>query len=259
LNDARDVLVAHRRLLKDKIVQGFLRFFPLGYINMDRLFSTIGLNGLYECLEVFGLSIFSEQGKALSHWLLNEIKSFSHQASQETGTPFNIEQVPAESLAIKLAAKDKELYGMEYEIYSNQFVPLWVDCDVVDRIKIDGELSKSLTGGGISHLNVGERLTSPDQMKSLINYAIRSGCEHFAVNYNFCRCVNGHITIAGILKKCPLCGDPVADYLTRIVGYMVPVSAWNKGRQIEHKSRIFKKNIQDVPAKTSETDIQGGA
>ena len=52
-----------------------------------------------------------------------------------------------------------------------------------ERIKLDGAFSKVLTGGGISHLNLGERLTHENQMKKLIEYAIKYGCEHFAINY----------------------------------------------------------------------------
>jgi hypothetical protein len=51
------------------------------------------------------------------------------------------------------------------------------------------------------------------------------------------------VTISGQLDKCPICGDSIVDQYTRIVGYLVPVSAWNKGRQAEHKKRLFKKDV----------------
>jgi len=130
---------------------------------------------------------------------------------------------------------------MNYSIYSNQFIPLYEDFDIIDRIKLDGEFSQSLTGGGISHLNIGEKLTSIRQMKQLIEYSIKAGCEHFAVNYNFCQCVNNHIAIAGPSNTCPICSAPIKTQYTRIIGYWVPVSSWNKGRQEEHKKRVFKK------------------
>jgi ribonucleoside-triphosphate reductase len=243
LIDARDLLIAHRQLLKDKISCGFLRFFPLGLISMERLFSTIGINGIYECLEELNYDVFSQKGRNFVNSLMLDIKTFASITSRETKTPFNIEQVPGESLAIKLAEKDKFVYQMPYTMYSNQFVPLWVDCDIIERIKLDGEFSQTLTGGGISHLNIGEKLTHPNQMKKLIEYAIRCGCEHFAVNYNFCKCTQGHITVSGIIPNCPICKAQIVDHVTRIVGYFVPVSAWNRGRQQEHKVRVFKKEL----------------
>jgi ribonucleoside-triphosphate reductase len=179
----------------------------------------------------------------LAYNLLEEIRSYATECSKKYKSPFNVEQVPAESLAVKFAAKDRHLHEMKYSIYSNQFIPLWVDCDIADRIEMDGKFSKALTGGGISHLNLGEKLTSPNQMKKLIEYAVKCGCEHFAINYNFCKCKNEHVTVAGPSKVCPICAAEIVEQYTRIIGYFTPVSAWNKGRQEEHAKRVFKKEV----------------
>jgi len=242
LERAKKTLIAHRKMLEQRHKQNFLPFIKRGLIRMDRLFSTFGINGIYECLQEMGHSITTEQGKQIAFDILQTIKEFSTQCSKETGNPFNVEQVPGESLAVKLAAKDEILYGMDYPIYANQFVPLWVDCDIMDRIKLDGAFSKVLTGGGISHLNIGEKLTHKNQMKKLIECSIKHGCEHFAINYNFCRCENQHTTIASQSSICPICKGKITDQYTRIVGYLTPVSSWNKGRKTEHTKRIFKTN-----------------
>ncbi len=257
LDMAKNSLNAHRKLLEKRHAEGFLPFVTRGIIHLDRLFSTFGINGVYECIEELGYSITTKSGKNMAYDLLAHIKSYAAEAAKDTGNSFNIEQVPAESLAVKFAKKDEILYGMDYPIYSNQFIPLWVDYDIVDRIKLDGAFSKVLTGGGISHLNVGEKLTSPEQMKKLISYAIHSGCEHFAVNYNYCQCENDHITISGQIDVCPMCSAPIKEQYTRVIGYLTPVSAWNKGRRKEHKTRIFKDNhIKDdvVINKTEKKD-----
>ncbi|KKQ50001.1 MAG: Oxygen-sensitive ribonucleoside-triphosphate reductase [candidate division TM6 bacterium GW2011_GWF2_38_10] len=240
LDQARDALNAHRKLISQRSAEGFLPFFKYDIMSMERLFSTFGVNGIYECLEQLGYSILSEQGKRLAIDLLETIRNYATECSKKYGVPFNVEQVPAESLAVKFAEKDRMLHGMNYEIYSNQFIPLWVDCDIVDRIQLDGNFSKALTGGGISHLNIGEKLTHKNQMKRLIDYAISSGCDHFAVNYNFCRCQNNHVSVAGPVQTCPICAAPITEHYTRIIGYFTPVSAWNRGRQVEHGNRIFQ-------------------
>ena len=133
---------------------------------------------------------------------------------------------------------------MNAPLYSNQFIPLWVDCDIVDRINLDGLFSQKLTGGGISHLNVGEQLTTVDQMKRLIKHAISAGCEHFAINYNFCVCTDNHVTVGGVAKICPMCNKQIKDYYTRIIGYFTPVSSWNKGRREEIQHRVFKTSLE---------------
>lgn len=239
LNQAKDILCAHRALLQDGIKKGYLHLFNHGVMHISRFFSTFGLNGLYECLQELGTPITTAQGKMRAHEMLNFIKEFSYECSRQTGNMFNVEQVPAESLAVKFAQKDTIVHGMDYALYANQFIPLWIEVDIVDRIKLDGEFSRTLTGGGITHLNLGERLTSANQMKKLIEYTVACGCEHFAVNYNYCMCANKHVTIAGPSQKCPLCGEVIVEQYTRVVGFYTPVSAWNKGRRKEHKDRFF--------------------
>lgn len=243
LEKSKRALLAHRKLLEDRIAQNFLPFFRFGTMSMSRLFSTFGINGVYECLEELGQPIGTEQGKVLAKHLLEYIKTYATECMKETGYLFNVEQVPAESLAVKFAEKDRHMYGMDYPLYANQFIPLWVDCDIVDRISLDGTFSKVLTGGGISHLNIAEKITDPSQMKKLIQYAIKTGCEHFAVNYSFSRCVNEHTTIAGQLNTCPMCAAPIAERYTRIIGYLTPVSSWNRARQQEYTQRVFKKQF----------------
>ena len=244
LNKAKDILSAHRELLHEGIKKGFLHLFNHGIMHMSRFFSTFGINGLYECLQELGTPITTTQGKLRAHEMLNLIKEFAHECSRQTGNMFNVEQVPAESLAVKFAQKDAIMYCMNYPLYANQFIPLWVETDIVDRIKLDGEFSRVLTGGGISHLNLGERLTSVNQMKKLIEYTVACGCEHFAVNYNYCVCTHNHVTIAGPSQKCPMCGDPIIEQYTRVVGFYTPVSAWNKGRRKEHGQRFFAHDIE---------------
>ncbi|MFH1643655.1 MAG: anaerobic ribonucleoside-triphosphate reductase [bacterium] len=257
LENAKKLLIAHKQLLKQREKEGFLKFFKLGVMSMNRLFSTFGITGIYECVEQLGFPMKTEKGKNLAKEILEEIKNYATENSKKLDDfIFNVEQVPAESLAVKFAAKDQHLYNMPYSIYSNQFIPLYEDYDIVDRIKLDGEFSATLTGGGISHLNIGEKLTSKDQMKKLIDYSIKCGCEHFAVNYNFCKCVNNHITVAGPSTTCSICAGQIQDQYTRIIGYWVPVSSWNKGRQEEHKKRIFKKPFEqkkDSPVTSSST------
>lgn len=257
LDAASKALLAHKKLLKIRVDQNFLPFIQRGIINMDRLFSTFGVNGIYECIEQMGYSMLTNSGKEFAKSVLDEIKRYATECTKKYDSKFNVEQVPAESLAVNLAKKDALMHGMEYEIYSNQFIPLWVDCDVANRIEIDGIFSKVLTGGGISHLNVGEKLTHKDQMKRLIEYSIKVGCEHFAINYNFCKCKQDHTTIAGPSQLCPICAEPITGQYTRVIGYFTPVSSWNRGRQKEHSKRIFKDSPfkQDLGKTDKECDV----
>lgn len=251
LGVATIILNAQRRIVHKRAKDGFLRFVSNGYMNIDKhLFSTFGINAISEAaLFVTGEEIHkSTESKEFAKKVLSHIKDYSFKMIDKFSLPYNVEQIPAESASPKNALKDQIKYSKEiqpFPLYSNQFVPLWSDIEIFDRIKIDGEFSKSLSGGGISHLNMSEPLSCPEDMTRIIKFAIESGNEHFAINYNFAICENEHSTVAGNnAKTCSVCGGKIVDSITRVIGYFTPVSSWNKTRrEIEHGMRVFKKSI----------------
>ena len=90
---------------------------------------------------------------------------------------------------------------------------------------------ETLSGGGICHLNIAEKINDPDAMKKLIEYAVSQGVTHLAVNYGFGICENGHTTISGTSDICPVCKGKIVDWVTRIVGYFVHTTSWNTVRR----------------------------
>ena len=155
----------------------------------------------------------------------------------------NIEQIPGESMAVKLCKADKIIFGKDavpHEMYSNQFVPLWQDASIWERLEADGKCNQYITGGGIVHAQVQEQLTS-QQSKQIIRYAVDCGCEHFAVNTVYSICTKDH-THKGKLTVCPTCQSPIKDYMTRVIGMFTKVSAWNQvRREWEFDRRKFTK------------------
>ena len=50
----------------------------------------------------------------------------------------------AEGVSVKLAKKDRYLgLNEEYALYSNQFIPLTVNADLIDRIRLQGVYDRS--------------------------------------------------------------------------------------------------------------------
>ena len=242
LTDVKDLLLTHRELLSSLVEKGYLKFFkPLDWISMDMLFSTVGLVGLYEALALFGDSYVLPQKRGVkkAEELLKYIDQVVTKMSEESGVALNVEQIPAEQAAITLASADKLFYPKSpFDVYSNQSIPLWVDVDLVTRARVDGQLTKCYSGGGISHLNVGSRLT-PEQMEGVLDFAVSCGLDHLALNGVFNRCAEGHTTF-GKVDVCPKCGKAIVHRVTRIVGYMTPVEDWTLlRREWEFPRRVW--------------------
>ncbi len=245
LEKTRDLLLVHREFLKRRIEQGFLKFFnPLKWFTLDRLFSTIGIIGVYEMGIYMDLPMETDMGQDFVDNVLSYIENFARETSKELKTNFNVEEIPGESAAVTLAKKDKLFYPntANFELYSNQYVPLIADVDVINRIKLTGRFMKYLSGGGILHLNVQEKISDPEKMKKLIELSVKEGVEHLGINYGFGICKNKHTTIVGTGSYCPICNEEIEDRLSRIIGYFTKISSWNEVRKnYEYSRRKFNK------------------
>ena len=245
LEVCRDLLLVHREeILQRRINQGFLKFYkPLGWFSLSRMFSTFGIIGVYEMCYFMGLDIQSKEGCNFVRDVLTFIEDFAQKTSRETGHSFNVEEIPGESVATKFAQKDKILFGAEtipFELYSNQYIPLIVNASLPERIKLTGLFQDILSGGGILHLNIQDRITDPSIMKHLVEYAVSNNCSHLAVNYGFGECEQGHVTVCGNSDTCSICNSRITSHMTRIVGYFTKTSSWGKQRrEYEFPRRIF--------------------
>jgi ribonucleoside-triphosphate reductase len=242
--DAKKVLYAHKELLKR--FQDVQLFLKIGWINLDRLFSTVGILGYVEAEEIMKRKgIFDEDTDGLYQMLKTLNDEVNTNNEEFKGLSFNIEQIPAEAMSHRLAKADKILFGEEnipYEIYANQFVPLWKSgVTVWEKMEADGKYNSLLTGGGISHINTGEHITS-SQAQRLIEYAVKSNCEHFAITGTFCKCEDTHVVL-GDRDTCAICGKPIVTKIARVVGFFTPVEDWNYNKfEFDFKRRREFKN-----------------
>lgn len=237
---------AKREFIKDRIQRGALPLYSHGFMHLDRQYSTCGFTGLWEALNILGYDITTDEGLATAKTVLDAINAVNAKMTKKFKTPHNMEQVPAESSAVKLAAKDALLNIVDAEtgpvaLYSNQFVPLWdEDADLLDRIRVQGALDAYCTGGAICHLNIMDRIENFNTMKALILHACESGVVYFAVNYTLNRCPAGHMTVGHALNACPVCGKTITDTYTRVVGFLTNTKHWNRARREEDwPNRVF--------------------
>ena len=237
---SRDILKIHRELIQNEIDLGLLPLYSLGFMELKKQYSTIGIVGFYEAMQILGYDIVEDSNIDYAKKVINYMNDRNEQFSEEDGYLYNLEQVPAESLSIKLAQKDKILNGMKYEMYSNQFLPLIKNVPLTKRIKLQGVFDASMSGGSVLHINIAEKIKSTEMLLTLMNHAVENNVIYFAINMNLAVCSNHHITI-GKVDKCAICGEDIVENYLRVVGFMTPVSSWKEERRgkIDYESRVF--------------------
>ena len=238
---AQDILDIHRTIIADNINRGKLPLYTHHFMALNKQFSTIGFIGINEACELQGYDILDKQGSEFARRILNKINDLNDQRSKEDGNIRNMEQIPGESAAVTFAEKDKLLFtNQKYKIYGNQYIPLWKNADIEDRINAQGMFDSMCGGGAIAHLNVTDSL-SKEQMKRLIITAASKGCIYYAVNVAQCRCNNCGKLFIGKFDKSP-CHDAEMTHYLRVVGFLTPVENWMPQRREEYKVRQFYSN-----------------
>lgn len=223
---------AKRYLINKRKENGHLPLYTLGFMDINKQYSTCGLNGINEAVEILGYDILDQSGQELVSELLKTVNDTNRVMEVKFSVPMNCEQTPSENSAIKLAQADKIMgYNPNgYELYSNQFIPLTVKADVLDRIKLQGLFDSQMTGGAILHVNIGEQITDVKVMEDFIKSSVRAGVIYQAINYVLNVCEDDHVTVGGH-TVCPICGKKVVEKLTRVVGFLTSVKNWHVVRR----------------------------
>ena len=102
------VQLAYNENLKELLHNHMLPLFDAGYINIDRQYLTIGINGLVEAAEFMGLNITpNEDYKKFVQTVLGLIEK-QNKAFRTKEAMFNCEMIPAENVGVKHAKWDRE-------------------------------------------------------------------------------------------------------------------------------------------------------
>ena len=205
------------------------------------LYLTVGIVGAYEALKIMGCFDDSPAEKNLTAYIdmLDVLNEGNIKASNESSNSiYNLEQVPAENAAVKLAALDRLMGRHSYQLLSNQWLPLSYDCDIFTRLETSGALDRAMSGGAIVHITAGTELNE-NSMKALIDYAAKTENVYFAVNYMFSCCPHcGTISHSANALCCPCCGSEDLEKFTRVVGFVTPLATWSTARLAEKRTQL---------------------
>lgn len=238
---------AYKTMLYELEDRGMLSASNAGYIRIQDLYSTIGLNGINEAAMYLGMEVsYNEDYIKFCRLITSTIKDKNKEHST-LKYKFNQEFVPAESLGIKNFDWDKaDGYWVPDDgrvLYNSYFYDAHDNTSVFDKMKLHGkEMTETLDGGVGCHLNLDEHLDQKQYVK-LIEYAVKVGCSYWTINVPNSACNNkscGFITKHNI-DKCPKCGSEDITKYTRVIGYLRPTKSFSKGRQIEEKQRTYSK------------------
>lgn len=235
--------LAYNENLKELQANGMLPLFDAGYININRQYLTIGINGMVEAAEFLGISI-SDNPDYMSfvQGILGIIEDYNRRYRSKE-VMFNCEMIPAENVGVKHAKWDKEDgYLVSRDCYNSYFYVVEDDSlSVIDKFKLHGApYIKHLTGGSALHANLDEHLDKA-QYRQLLRVAAHEGCNYFTFNIPNTICNQcGHID-KRYLKACPHCQSSDVDYMTRIIGYLKRVSNFSEARQQEERRRYYAK------------------
>ena len=221
-------------------------------------FSTIGLIGTNEAaLNLLGVDIGTEKVKAFAEKTLDFMRDRLVEYQKETGNNYNLEATPAEGTTYRLAQLDKASFpdrahfanGIGAEVkcpfYTNSsHLPVNYTDDLFELMDLQDNLQTKYTGGTVIHFFLGERMDDPQTLKKLV----KTICENYKLPYftfspSFSICKN-HGYIVGEHPECPKCGEATEVY-SRVVGFLRPVSQWNKGKQAEFEMREHYDNAAE--------------
>lgn len=213
-------LAAGSLIIKRKVITRLLEnnFFPytkryLGHFNNH--FSTIGINGMNECLLNFmNKDISKKEGIDFALEVLVYMKNKLADFQEETGDLFNLEATPAESTSYRLAKFDKEKFpeivasGTKEPYYTNSTqLPVNYTDDIFEALDLQEKIQAAYTGGTVFHTFIGEAINDWKACRNLVktianNYRI----PYFTITPTFSVCpIHGYLK--GEQFNCPICKE----------------------------------------------------
>jgi ribonucleoside-triphosphate reductase len=240
-----------RGLIEKRINQGVLNLYDskINLMSLDRQFGTIGITGVFESSDLLNFTTrgvdginYTEKGYDFVGKILSIINRKNKEGLKKYNFSFNVEQIPGEQTVVKLAKMDKILFGIKqpFEMYSNQWIPLIADTDMLNRIHASSKFDKEVGGGAILHINIDKPFKDFEEAWKMTNMVADAGVVYYAFNTAISACSHNHAFYGDI---CPVCGEKKTDTFMRVVGFLTPVQkGWNETRRnYEFNKRQFYK------------------
>ena len=240
-----DTLDVIRHILERNIEKGLLPNYSRKIINLSSQYNTIGIIGIFETLQKFGLTredefgntYYTDEGLDFAKQILATINETKNEYTKDKNYSANVEEIPAERAAAVLMQKDKIFYPNEkysLPLYGNQWIPLGVKTTLAEKVRLSAALDKACNGGSIAHINIDKPFNNFETAWDMLNYIADQGVVYFAFCTRISACKNNHGFYG---ETCPICGNPKVTTYQRIVGFLTPERTYSKERKAEIKLR----------------------
>ncbi len=226
----------------------------------ELLIGTIGFAEMTEM--VVGYPLWHEEGLKFAVKVIRHMKALADEWSEKTGLRIKLTRTPAESAAGRLARIMYERYpqsrpflrGKYPNVYLTNSIHQPVDADIplTERIKKEAMFAPLLGGGFLQHIFLDDAYPDPEALWKFIQRIARNTLTayfDFTVDMWVCNSCfsqgrmdwsqNQFDSVEDILNfKCPKCGSPNAEILSRITGYLQGLKGtWNDPKKQEFLER----------------------
>ncbi len=213
--------------LKRKVIQRHMDsgLFPYTKRYLGTLrnhFSTIGVNGINECIRNFTgdkENITTPAGFEFGLKMLDHIRAGIVALQEETGHLYNLEATPAEGATYRFAKEDIKRFPdilhagtAERPYYTNSSqLPASFTDDPFEALGRQEELQRRYTGGTVLHLYMGERVSSSEACKKLVRKALEGyRIPYITITPTFSICPV-HSYLSGEHEFCPKCDEELIN------------------------------------------------
>lgn len=238
--------IAYKTMLYDMEDKRMFASSNGGYIYINKLYSTIGINGLNEAARFLGLTVGNNpeyiQFLQLVLGTIKEQNKLHSIHDKKRPFLFNSEVVPAEGLGGKNYRWDKQdgyWVPDDENLYNSYFYDAHDNTSVLDKFVLHGHQTYQYTdGGSAAHVNLEDHLSKSQYLK-LIDFAVANGTNYFTFNIPNSKCEDCGKIIKKPIDVCPCCGSHHITQYTRVIGYLRPIKAFGEDRQKEAANRTY--------------------
>ena len=216
LDLAKTSLEIKRKVIQRHIDQGLFPYTKRYLGTLRNHFSTIGVNGINECIRNFtndANDITDDWGHAFALKLLDHVRARMVEFQEETGHMYNLEATPAEGTTYRFAKEDRKRFpdiiqaGTESNPYytNSSQLPVGFTDDPFLALEMQDDLQRKYTGGTVLHLYMVDAISSSKACKELVRRALsRFRLPYLTVTPTFSICPK-HGYISGRHDFCPIC------------------------------------------------------